>query len=101
MKTFYRKTIALHISLAILFLTIGSAAAEVGAVETECSVETGCSVDIREPVYGGSYIPQSLYMPSSSYMIRGPITIDAPEFAAFSYEDNSVTTETIQIPGLK
>ena len=57
MKAFYRKTIALCISLAILFITIGSAAAEVGAVETGGPVSSGPT----------------------------PLIVDATQFAALDY----------------
>lgn len=50
-------------------------------------------VEIRGPVYDGSDIGQILS--------QNGITMDATEFAAFSYEDNSVTTETIQLPPLE
>ena len=71
MKAFYRKTIALCISLAILFITIGSAAAEVSAVET------GGPVEIRGPVSSGPT----------------PLIVDATHFAALDY---NVIIETPQ-----
>lgn len=72
--------IALHISLAILFLTIGTAAAPTVATEIRC------------PVYNGSNIEDIITMDS------GNITIDAGQFAAFFYDiDDNVTTETLSI----
>jgi len=79
MKTFYRKTIALHISLAILFLTIGPAAAAVAS-------------EIRGPVYNGSDINDIIAKQG------GTITIDATNFAVFYYNiDDDVTTEILSI----
>ncbi|MGB9939204.1 hypothetical protein [Methanosarcina sp.] len=70
MKAFYRTAIGLGLSLAILFLTIGSAAA-------------ADVIEIRGPVFNGGGI---------DCVIDNGIKIDATQFAAFYYDvDNDVT----------
>lgn len=81
MKTIHRTVITLGLSLVVLFLTIGSAAA-------------ADVVEIREPVYDGSSITDILT--NLAYGDGTTIIMDATQFADFYYDiDDDVTTETL------
>jgi hypothetical protein len=83
MKAFYRTAVALFLSLVVLFLTIGPAAAQ-GAVETE----------IRGPVYDGQNIDDII----DTYGDGTTLTVDATQFAAFYYNiDEKVTIESLTV----
>ena len=78
MKTFYRTTIALCLSLTILFLTIGAAAAD-GSIEIRGPVgaAAGDTIEIIGPLYDGHDIND--YLVSSEVSL----TMDATQSAAF------------------
>ncbi len=83
MKAFYIKTIASCLSMIILFLTIGPAAAEAANNST---------LEIRGPVYNGSDINDIL----AKGGVTG-VTMDASQFPALYDIDNNVKNEILTI----
>ena len=84
MKAFYRQITALCLSITIMFMIIGPAAAQ--------------GVEIRGPVFDGSDIDNIIDAQGNGEDVK----VDATQFAAFDYDiDDKVTTETIQLPPLE
>jgi hypothetical protein len=77
MKTFYRTIIALHISLVILFLTIGPAA-------DDTSTSVANVVEVRGPVFNSNI--------DIIDTMSDPNVINEDQFAAFYDIDDDVKT---------